>query len=190
MAARSDEPAKRCASPQSLSASAAGRRRASISAKTSIAAERRAAGVMRPPRWRPPSFHRLFQRRSPAGAERFVAANVLADFAGGMTQLAAAKALGHPALVNRDEHAAQQIVRLLGACGDLMGVKVMQPELIDQRLFHLLVKNEKAVGADRARLEFERSRHMPVDVDGLAVLAVAGEIGNVVPAIELDATQD
>ena len=71
-----------------------------------------------------------------------------------------------------------------------MGVKVMQPELIDQRLFHLLVKNEKAVGVDRAPLEFERSRHMPVDVDGLAVLAVAGEIGNVVPAIELDAAQD
>jgi len=44
-----------------------------------------------------------------------VAANVLADFAGGMTQLAAAKALGHPALVNRDEHAAQQIVVVLVA---------------------------------------------------------------------------
>ena len=38
-AARSDEPAKRCDRPQSLSASAAGRRRASISAKTSMAAE-------------------------------------------------------------------------------------------------------------------------------------------------------
>src|SRR5271154_152190 len=46
MAARSPEPAKRWASPQSLSASAAGRRRASMSAKTSMAAERRAAGVM------------------------------------------------------------------------------------------------------------------------------------------------
>src|SRR5918996_1669209 len=46
MAARSPEPAKRCDRPQSLSASAAGRRRASISASTSMAAERRAAGVI------------------------------------------------------------------------------------------------------------------------------------------------
>src|SRR6202050_3145667 len=115
MAARSDEPAKRCASPQSLSASAAGRRRASISAKASMAAERRAAGARGAPRWRPPSFHRLLQRRGPAGAERFVAANVLADFAGGMTQLAAAKTLGHPALADNEEHAAQQIVVVLVA---------------------------------------------------------------------------
>src|ERR687886_1761068 len=47
IAARSFEPAKRCARPQSLSASTAGRRRASISARTSMAAAMRAAGVMR-----------------------------------------------------------------------------------------------------------------------------------------------
>src|SRR5258706_10702764 len=46
MAARSPEPAKRCAKPQSLRASDAGRRRDSISAITSMAAERRAAGVI------------------------------------------------------------------------------------------------------------------------------------------------
>src|SRR3954463_16687495 len=46
IAARSPEPAKRCASPQSLRASDAGRRRVSISAITSMAAERRAAGVI------------------------------------------------------------------------------------------------------------------------------------------------
>src|SRR5579885_448736 len=46
MAARSPAPAKRCDRPQSLSASAAGRRRASISANISIAAESRAEGVM------------------------------------------------------------------------------------------------------------------------------------------------
>src|SRR5262249_58442755 len=40
------EPAKRCERPQSLSASAAGRRRVSISASTSEAADRRAPGVM------------------------------------------------------------------------------------------------------------------------------------------------
>src|SRR6185312_9823602 len=46
MAARSPEPANRCARPHALSASAAGRRSASIAATTSMAADRRAAGVM------------------------------------------------------------------------------------------------------------------------------------------------
>src|SRR5271155_622728 len=46
MAARSPEPAKRWASPQSLSGTAAGCRRASMSAKTAMTPERRAAGVM------------------------------------------------------------------------------------------------------------------------------------------------
>src|SRR5215813_13883927 len=46
MAARSPDPAKRWARPQSLSASAAERRRVSISASTSMAADRRAPGVM------------------------------------------------------------------------------------------------------------------------------------------------
>src|ERR1700730_10843194 len=46
MAARSPEPAKRWASPQSFKASPAGRRRSSISASTSMAADRRAPGVI------------------------------------------------------------------------------------------------------------------------------------------------
>src|SRR5260370_31744069 len=46
MAARSPEPAKRCPSPQSLSALAAGRFLAVMSARTSMAAEMRALGVM------------------------------------------------------------------------------------------------------------------------------------------------
>lgn len=45
MPARSPEPAKRWARPQSLRASAAGRRRSAISVRTSMAAEQRAAGV-------------------------------------------------------------------------------------------------------------------------------------------------
>src|SRR4051795_2097442 len=49
MAARSFDPANRRDSPQSLSASAAGRRRASISPNTSMAADRRGAGVMAKP---------------------------------------------------------------------------------------------------------------------------------------------
>src|SRR5258707_9101565 len=46
MAARSPEPAKRCARPHAFSASAAGRTCASSSASTSIAAEIRAEGVI------------------------------------------------------------------------------------------------------------------------------------------------
>src|SRR5579862_4843806 len=46
MPARSDDPAKRCDKPQSLSASAAGRRRDSMSARISMAADKRADGVM------------------------------------------------------------------------------------------------------------------------------------------------
>src|SRR6266851_10358640 len=46
MAARSPEPAKRCATPHAFSASDAGRTCASSSASTSIAAEIRAEGVI------------------------------------------------------------------------------------------------------------------------------------------------
>src|SRR5208283_1266544 len=230
IAARSDEPPKRCARPQSLSASAAGRRRASRSAMTSIAAERRAAGVMRVSRLRPPSFHGALDRRGAADSRRVMTANVLADLMGGIAQLRAAESFGDLALVNRSQHAPQQIIvvliairlgveivgylsqaliaysldvflheavvvvpvdaggahrRLLRARRDLMGVEIMQPELNDQRLLHLLVQDEVAVGLDRAAAELEGSRHVAVDVDGLAVLAVAREVGNVVLAVEL-----
>ena len=39
--------------------------------------------------------------------------------------------------------------RLLGAGRDLMGVQIMQAELVDQRLLDLFVQDEKAVGLDR-----------------------------------------
>jgi hypothetical protein len=65
-----------------------------------------------------------------------------------------------------------------------MGVQVMQSELIDQRLLDFLVQDKKTIGVDRAPAELEVPRHMAVDVDGLAVEAVAREIGDVVLAIE------
>ena len=70
--------------------------------------------------------------------------------------------------------------RLLGAGRDLMGVEVMQAKLIDQRLLDLLMQDEKAIGVDLAAAEIEEFRHMTVDIDRLAVDAVAGEIGNIV----------
>src|SRR5580698_6875750 len=81
--------------------------------------------------------------------------------------------------------------RLLGARGDLMGMKVMQAELIDQRLLDLLMQDEKAIGVDLAAAEFEELRHVTIDIDRLAVEAVAGEVGNIVAAVEiLDAPAD
>src|SRR5208282_946673 len=226
MAARSDEPAKRCASPQSFSTSAAGRRRASISAKTSMAAESRAAGVMRASRRELNSFHRPFQRGAPARSRRLVSA----DMCSRLKQVAGVKALRKLAGASTGQHATQQIVIvlvaiglqveilrhfgealvtdafdvslhesivvvprdagraygcLLGTRGNLMGVKIVQPELVDQRLLNLLMQDEVAIGVDRAPVEFEGLRHMTVDIDRLAVQAVAREIGNVVLAVEL-----
>ena len=97
----------------------------------------------------------------------------------------------HEAVVGVPADAGRAHRRLLGARGDLMGVQVMQVELIDQRLLHLLVQDEIAVGVDVAAVIAERRRHVTVDIDGLAVLAVAGEVGDVVLAIEaLDPAHD
>src|ERR1700692_4835400 len=72
-----------------------------------------------------------------------------------------------------------------------MGVEVVQAELVDQCLLDLLMQDEKAIGVDLAAAEFEELRHVTVDVDRLAVEAVAGEIGNIVAAVEfLDAPAD
>ena len=65
---------------------------------------------------------------------------------------------------------------LLGAGRDLMSVQIVQAELIDQRLLDFFVEDEKAIGLDRAATKFERPRHVPVDIDRLAVEAVAGQI--------------
>ena len=73
---------------------------------------------------------------------------------------------------------------LLGAGRDLMSVQIVQAELIDQRLLDFFVEDEKAIGLDGAATKFERPRHVPVDIDRLAVEAVAGQIGNVVLAVE------
>jgi len=61
----------------------------------------------------------------------------------------------------------------------------MQPELIDQCLLDLLVQDKKTVGVDGAAFEFERCRHVAIDVDRLTVEAIAGKIRNVMLAIKL-----
>src|SRR5690349_15364518 len=65
-----------------------------------------------------------------------------------------------------------------------MGVQIVQAKLIDQRLLHLLVQDEVAVGVDVAAAIAHRLRHVPVDVDDLAIAAVAREIWNVVLPVD------
>jgi hypothetical protein len=70
-------------------------------------------------------------------------------------------------------------------------MQIVKTELIDQRLFDFFMEDEKPVGLDGAATEFERVRHVAIDIDRLAVKAVAGEIWNVVLAIQLfDAPHD
>jgi ABC-type uncharacterized transport system ATPase subunit len=65
-----------------------------------------------------------------------------------------------------------------------MGVQIVQVETVDQGLLHLFVQDQVTVGVDISAVITERRRHVTVDIDGLAVLAVAGEVRDVVFAIE------
>jgi len=70
-------------------------------------------------------------------------------------------------------------------------MKVMQAKLVDQGLFDFLVHDQVAVDLDLAALVGHRARQMPVDIDRLAVDAVAGEVRYVVGPVEfLDPPQD
>jgi hypothetical protein len=59
-------------------------------------------------------------------------------------------------------------------------MQVAQAEVIYQGLFDRLMQNEEAIGIDPAGLKCEPFRHMPIDVDSLAIAAISGEIWNVV----------
>jgi len=61
----------------------------------------------------------------------------------------------------------------------------VQVELIDKRLLDLLVQDQEAVGVDLASAKFHGARHVAVDVDGFAVIAVAREIRDVMLAVEI-----
>ena len=74
--------------------------------------------------------------------------------------------------------------RLLRARGDLVGVQIVQAELVDQGFLDLLVQDQKSIGRRLAAAKLHAARHVAVDIDGLAVVAVAGEVGNIVRAVE------
>ena len=117
-----------------------------------------------------------------------VAIGLEIEIGGNLAQPLVADALDvllHEAVVVAPANAGGAHRRLLGAGGDLVGVQVMQAELVDQRLLDLLVQDQKSIGVDLAAAKRHRARHVAVDIDGLAVVAVAGEIGDVVLAVEV-----
>ena len=94
-------------------------------------------------------------------------------------------ALLHETIVITPFEASSAHGCLFGTRRNLVGMQIMQPKLIDQRLLDLFVQDKKTVGVDRAAFEFERCRHVAIDVDRLTVEAIAGKIRNVVLAIKL-----
>ena len=97
----------------------------------------------------------------------------------------------HETIVSAPRNSVGAHGRLLGARRDLMGVLVMEIEMVDQRLLDLLVQQQIAVDRDVAAAVAEGRRQMAIDIDALAVAAVAGEIGNVVRAVDrADAVSD
>ena len=90
----------------------------------------------------------------------------------------------HEAVVSAPRDAVGAHRRLLGARRDLVRVLIVEIEMVDQRLLDLLVQQQIAVDRDVAAAIAERRRQMAVDVDAFAVEAVAGEIGNVVLAVD------
>src|SRR6202048_1987452 len=82
----------------------------------------------------------------------------------------------HEAVVVAPQHAGSPDRRLLGAAGNLVGVQIVQVELIDKHLLDLLVQDQEAVSVDLASAKFHGARHVAVDIDGFAVIAVAGKI--------------
>ncbi len=84
-----------------------------------------------------------------------------------------------------------RIQGFFGARGNLVRMQIMQAELVDQGFLHFFVHDEVARHVDPAAFVVHRARQMAIDVDGLAVRAVTGKVGNVVLAIELpDPAQD
>jgi hypothetical protein len=79
---------------------------------------------------------------------------------------------------------------LLGAKGDLMGVLIVQAELVEEALFDRLVQDQEAIDLDAPAAAGERFGQMPVDVNGFAVAAIPGQIRDIVIAVEFDALED
>ena len=114
----------------------------------------------------------------------------LASFPGAMYAFAVVFGLGLGGeyliipLIAAELFGVKVLGRLLGPRRDLVGVQIMKMELVDQGFFDLLVQDKVAVGIDLAPVIRHRLRHVTVDIDGLAINAVAGDIGDVVAPVD------
>jgi hypothetical protein len=64
-----------------------------------------------------------------------------------------------------------------------MGMKIMQPQLVEKGLFDDLVGENERFDSDCPHQPAKGPRQMPVDENRVAVHTVAGNIGNIVLAI-------
>ena len=63
-------------------------------------------------------------------------------------------------------------------------MQIMQSKLVEERLFDHLMGDQEAVGAHPSFADEKRARHVSINEHRAAVAAVAGEIRNVVAAVD------
>src|SRR5439155_21747136 len=68
--------------------------------------------------------------------------------------------------------------------GYLMSMEIVQAQLVQQRLFHDLVREEKRLDPHRLRQPAKCPRQVAIDEDGISVHAITGDIGDVVIATD------
>src|SRR5437868_4979388 len=66
----------------------------------------------------------------------------------------------------------------------LMRVKIMQPQLVEQRLLNDLMREEERLDAHRAHQPAKAARQMPIDKDRMSVYAVAGNVRDIIIAVD------
>ena len=72
----------------------------------------------------------------------------------------------------------------------LVGMLVVEIELVDQGLLDCLVKHEVTICLNHEITELERRRKMTVDIDRPSIQAITGEVGNIMATIKGDASQN
>ena len=116
----------------------------------------------------------------------FVAVRLEVEIRGDMCQPLVAHAfykLLHEGIICSPGDAIGAYRRLLGACGDLVGVKIVEIEFVDQGFFDGLVEDQIAVYLYRPPLVRESRRQVAVDIDGAPILTIACQIRDIaIPA--------
>ena len=63
---------------------------------------------------------------------------------------------------------------------NLMGMKIVEPQFVKERLFDNLVREQKRFDPDRFQQPANGSRKMTVDKNGFAIDAVSGNVGDII----------